>query len=686
MMKRVSRSASNEEGYILMMGICIMMVLMLFGVALAVMGLQEFDLSSRTKLMDQAYLIADAGVNSAAVAIENTPASPVPVYPVYHAATASGITIPFGGGNFTYKIYQSEQNTDSTYKVIQSTGTITARGKTVDRTILARIVIGAGGQDYDASFDYLMYNGMSDNHQETWDPSSQLDFNGIEVGLDGANHYLGHYPLGAIYVDGNIKIPTSRKGSMTIQGRIVATGDVDLENSSAANKANDITVTGNVNVPGNIIAGLGGIGDATVTTAAAAGFVLAISVSGDVCASNNVTVTSSASVNKSSPLDIGGIRAGDKAAVTNEKGKDEPLNITPLGVIAGNKVDVRTQEQKSNVVINGSISADNQNNLAIFSGLGGVSLQASGNSSEIKTGNICSNGSVTTGGGDGSVSTGNITTGNPPVVGARGDVDLYAEAGLSATVKLLKPNWAYFELIAGQDDVANGPETKICPNLNCRRTVNSTNPGEYPDHPAVFPNECPTCHADITNVPAGPAHMISQSGPGDTDYSKPGIQFTWNSSIPYSSNEVVYNGDPNVNVYIDVLKWSNQNPNVSFTGTIVSKGSVYITASNTDWDIYGGQTLNIVSGLDIQNYTSGLVSNTDCILHLWAQHDIDFNYIYININNINNLTFYGSFTAGNQIKFNSGSKWENTNFKWSRWALDPVAWAPSFQVLDWREI
>jgi len=681
-MKRVSRVANNEEGYILMMGLFVMVMLILMGIALAVMGIQEFELSSRTKMMDQAYLIADSGVNSAAVALENNlennPTAPSPVYP----ATVDGMltgTTPFpGGGEFTYWVYQSDQSpNDANYKVIKSKGSITKQGKTVERIILARIVLGGVSTKYDASFDYLMYNGMSDDHTEIWNPS--LGFESTTegtFGLDGATHLWGHYPLGAIYVDGNIKIPTSRKGKMTIQGRIVATGDAKLTSDESANKANDITVTGNANVPGNIIAGLGGIGDATVTATAAASFVFAISVSGDVCASNNVTVTSSASVYKSSPLNIGGIRAGDTATVENEKGKDEPLNITPSGIIAGNKVNVLTPNNKSEVAISGNIFADNQPNLAIFSGAGGISLQALGSNSLIKTGDVCSNGSVTTGGGDGSVSTGSITTGNPPVVGARGDVDLYAEAGLSAPVKLLKPNWAYFELIAGQDDVANGPETKICPNPNCRRTVNSTNPGEYPDHPAVFPNECPTCHADITNVPAGPAHIIYQSGPGDTDYSKPGIQFTWNSRIPYSSNEVVYNGDPNVSMYINILNWANNN--ASFTGTIVSKGTVYIIANN----IYGSQTLNIVSGSDIQNSTSGLVSNTNCTLHLWAQHNIDFKDI-----NITSLTFYGSFTAGNQIKFTSSSaKWENVNFKWSRWALDPVAWAPPFKVLDWKEI
>ena len=640
-MKRVSRVANNEEGYILIMGLFVMLILILMGIALAVMGIQEFELSARTKMMDQAYLIADSGVNSAAVALENSPTAPSPVYP----ATDVGMlteTISVGDGKFTYWVYQSEQfPTDANYKVIKSKGTITKQGKTVERIILARIVLGGVSTKYDASFDYLMYNGMSDDHTEIWNPS--LGFESTTegtFGLDGANSYLGHYPLGAIYVDGNIKIPTSRKGKMTIQGRIVATGDAELTSYESANTDNGIIVTGNINVPGNIIAGLGSSGNATVAVTDAAGFASLMKVDGNVCASKNVTATSKTSNNKSDPLGIGGIRAGDTAAVINKKGftdYEKALNIQTSGITAGTEVDVQTLENMTRVAISGNISANGQTNLAIFSR--DISLANSGQHSTISTGNICHSGILTlppppvVG-----ISTGSRTIGEePPVVGVGGDVDLYAEAGLIAPVKLLKPNWAYFELMARQDDVASGPDT----------------------------------------VPKGPAHMIYENGPGDKDKTTSGIQFTWNSDVTYNSNEVVYNGDPNVNVYITV-DWSQLSPSASFTGTIVSKGSVYITANT----IKGGQTLNIVSGLDIQNSTSALVKNADCILHLWAQRNIDFKDI-----NITSLTFYGSFTAGNQIKFTSSSaKWENVNFKWSRWALDPVAWAPPFKVLDWKEI
>src|SRR5659263_196998 len=61
---------SEESGYILIMSLFVLIILFLIGTTLAVLGIQEFNLSARTKLMDQAYAIADAGVNRAAVALQ----------------------------------------------------------------------------------------------------------------------------------------------------------------------------------------------------------------------------------------------------------------------------------------------------------------------------------------------------------------------------------------------------------------------------------------------------------------------------------------------------------------------------------------------------------------------------------------------------------------------------------------
>ena len=179
--------------------------------------------------------------------------------------------------------------------------------------------------------------------------------------------------------------------------------------------------------------------------------------------------------------------------------------------------------------------------------------------------------------------------------------------------------------------------------------------------------------------------MIYENGPGDQDHGTAGIQFKWDPTTPYSSNEVIYNGDPNVNVYITSLNWNNLAS--TFAGTIVSRGNVYITANTPmTWLVGTGQNLNIVSGWDIVDNTSGvsLIEKTDSQMHLWAYHDINLDNLNINLVGIN--SFLGSFTAGDKVVFNSNSIWDKTTFKWSRWALDPVAWAPPFQVLDWKEL
>jgi len=243
----------------------------------------------------------------------------------------------------------------------------------------------------------------------------------------------------------------------------------------------------------------------------------------------------------------------------------------------------------------------------------------------------------------------------------------------------MRPNWAYFETVAGQDDVANGPNTRICP--NCRRTVNSTDTG--------WPNTCRYCGSDISHTPVGPAHIIYDGGPGDTvNQGNPDgtIVFKWDNTTPYSSNEIVYSGDPSVTVQLNVVNFPSIVTDPTFQGTIVARGPVVITAPSSSWIINTGQTLNVVSGLDISNNSSDFAfwSQTESNIHLWAAHDINLNNLKISLASGN--TFYGSFTAGDQINFADNSIWTNTNFKWSRWGLDPVAWAPPFKVLEWKEI
>jgi hypothetical protein len=261
--------------------------------------------------------------------------------------------------------------------------------------------------------------------------------------------------------------------------------------------------------------------------------------------------------------------------------------------------------------------------------------------------------------------------------GATKHIDVLQEANLTSTVNLLAPNWDYFETMAQQDDTKAGPSTtwRICPTCGERNTATAS----------VCAN--PTCSANISAVPTTPggAHMIYDGGPGDSDGAVNGsIQFIWDTSKAYSSNETIYNGDPNVALQIRALNWSNHG--AAYEGTIVSRGDVTITAPNTDWFMNSSNTINLVSGHDITTTTAGLTlwETTNCNYHFWADHDIIMTNMRFSLGG--NQTYFGSMTAGNRITLADNSFWPNTTYRWSRWALDPVAWAPPFQVLTWKEI
>ncbi|MBN2167894.1 MAG: hypothetical protein JW738_01510, partial [Actinobacteria bacterium] len=136
--------------------------------------------------------------------------------------------------------------------------------------------------------------------------------------------------------------------------------------------------------------------------------------------------------------------------------------------------------------------------------------------------------------------------------------------------------------------------------------------------------------------------------------------------------------------YIDKIDWDAIS--AVFEGTIVCKGNIYIDCSDTNWVIATDDTLNLVAGGDIEVIDSSLrfIKQEDAHYHFWAVDDIIFNNS--NITAVGISTFYGSFTAGDRVIYTSNSLWENTTFKWSRWALDPVAWLPPFKIYTWKEI
>jgi hypothetical protein len=302
----------DESGYILIMSLFVLAVLFLLGTTLAIMGVQEFALSARTKVMDQAYSIADTGVNRAALAVQ-TKADPAfsTTTPLFNPLETNPDnnyqkkgTESFGGGQFTWWVYQSDtMPTNSSYKVIRSRGRITKGDKTAERTIETRVVIGAGGEGYDASFDYCIYNGFASagTGQDTW--PCKTDYSPITYWagtftIDGqtVSDGDGHLPKGAVYTRGNIKIPTELASNVTIKGNVVATKDIALSNAWNTGVAG-----AGFNVDGNVIAGIGAAGGNATYTGTVGGSVMKpTTITGYLAAAGDVTIGTTAEI------DLGG--------------------------------------------------------------------------------------------------------------------------------------------------------------------------------------------------------------------------------------------------------------------------------------------------------------------------------------------------------------------------------------------
>lgn len=224
------------------------------------------------------------------------------------------------------------------------------------------------------------------------------------------------------------------------------------------------------------------------------------------------------------------------------------------------------------------------------------------------------------------------------------DVDVLYEAGLESTVRLLEPSWGHFRDKAMKDDA-----------------VDNT-----------------------------PPHMISDTGlvaDGDHDglAGNDEIGFEWTSGAGgYSSNETIFSDEENVSVIIDKLSFPSGVD--EYEGTIVARGDVYIDAGETNWFVDEYQSINITSGGDIRRRTSGFTiwDNKECHFHFYAYRNIDLTNMRFALGS--SELFYGSFTAGNRVYYRSNSVFQDCTFRWSRWALDPVGWAPPFKILSWREV
>ena len=353
--------AKGDEGYILIMSLFVLLILSLIGLGLAVVSINEFNLSARTKLMDEAYVIADAGVNRMTIEMQANPAwtSGTPLVSPGNIYLAAGATaqshLPnesFAGGTYDVYLWQSEAfPLDPTYKVIVSTGKITRSGKTSERSIETRIIAGAGhSKDYDASFDYLIYNGMDsdgDGVGDTdaiWEPGDLGYITGtIPLGSfvwDGGtpDEVTGRSPKGAVYTRGSIKVPTSLFGDAKFLGNIVATDDITLQNAWAVHAAAGGIVVGGPGITSNVIAGLDNSGTAYINTTAVGGFATAIEVFGNVDAGTDVNVQSVATIGFLRPCQINGIKAGRDVNIKGTANISKDMNVG--NIVSGRRTDV----------------------------------------------------------------------------------------------------------------------------------------------------------------------------------------------------------------------------------------------------------------------------------------------------------------------------------------------------------
>ncbi|MBU1943461.1 MAG: pilus assembly PilX N-terminal domain-containing protein [Actinobacteria bacterium] len=417
--------AVGQGGYVLMMTLLVMVLSILIGVALIIVGIQEFSLSARTKLMDQAYLIADAGVNRATVQLKTDPTlvSGIPdgTHDFGEPGDTPQWTTPapeqFGEGSYTVSIWQSEVNpTDPTSKVIVSTGSASGGERQVERSIEARLVVSPPDEQYDASFDYCFYNGFQlEGAGATW---PDVDYLVGRFGIDGATPSEGHTPKGAVYANGNIDLPVRLAADLDVLGNVVATGDITLSNAYEIHVADP----GIEIKKGNVVAGLDGTGSALVETRWTASLfqeslqVLADGVAGkgNVVAAEDITVSSEETVGFDNPVVLDGLMAGRDVTVEGTADISAELKIGPI--VSGRSTAVRSRWLTGITV--GSIMAGRHPD---GTGVDIYSLAAS----RVSTGSIRSRGQVKADAEVAEISLGDVVCGNELSGDATGGTGLH---------------------------------------------------------------------------------------------------------------------------------------------------------------------------------------------------------------------------------------------------------------------
>jgi hypothetical protein len=418
---KAGRFNRDESGYVLMMSLFVILILFLLGTTLAIMGIQEFTLSARTKVMDQAYAIADAGVNRAAVALQMK-ADPdfATTSPTYDPANPDGTAQSgpnlenFGGGQFTWWVFQSDTvPTNSAYKIIRSKGTMSRSGRTAERTIETRIIMGAGGGEYDASFDYLFYNGNRDNLTSPPDwPTTRL-FGAVAIAgnytWDGATPYQNATPRGAVYVKGGINAITGFMGDLNIMGNVVATNDITLGNCYGLGWSDPGLV-----LKGKAIAGIDGSGNATIKTGPNVGVTnTGIRISNNlngpavagtgfgVMAAGDVTIQTNTNLSFGTPLVVDNIKAGGNVTISGSVNISKDIMIGDI--VSGLKTGILSR-WLTGISVGSIYAGQGTDNL-------GVNLDTVA-ASQINTSNIYSHGRVNATARVAGINVGSVTAGN----------------------------------------------------------------------------------------------------------------------------------------------------------------------------------------------------------------------------------------------------------------------------------
>lgn len=365
--------ANDESGYIMVMSIFVMIIMVIVGIVLIVVGMGELELSSRTNVMEKVYDIAEAGVSRGVLQARYDPDLVKEgegyghVYPYGSFLDPLGTQrpqwkmeapAPFGGGTYTVEIWQDERHwfpndEDPNYKVIKSTGFYqkgSSSKYSASRTVEARVRIDAWSEDYDAAFDYIIFNNdtspgiISSSWADPW-PGSTFYLG--EFVWDAITPYQSgqevHAPKGAIYTKGNMDLSTVLGGKLEIRGNVVATGDILLSNTFDLN--------GGIDIRGNVVAGADsdwldaaastadfmsgggntlGAGDLDLRIRAdVSGNTDGIRVRGLLAAARDVRIWSTASWGLRTAVSVNGVRAGRDVTI----GGTSNLNlVTPVEV------------------------------------------------------------------------------------------------------------------------------------------------------------------------------------------------------------------------------------------------------------------------------------------------------------------------------------------------------------------